>query len=45
MCNIQSKVVGECVLVKSGNIIKKGATTATVYGHLLHNMAVSRFDR
>ena len=45
MCNIQSKVVGKCVLVKSGNIVKKEATTATVYGRLLHNMAVSRFDR
>ena len=45
MCNIQSKVVGECVLVKSGNIVKKEATTATVYGRLLHHMAVSRLDR
>ena len=45
MCNIQSKVVGECVLVKSGNIVKKEATTANVYGRLLHDMAVSRLDR
>ena len=45
MCNIQSKVVGECVLVKSGNIVKKEATIATAYGRLLHDMAVSRFDR
>ena len=45
MCNIQSKVVGECVLVKSGNIVKKEATTANVYCRLLHDMAVSRFDR
>ena len=45
MCHIQSKVVGQCVLVKSGNIVKKEATTATVYGRLLHHMAVSRLDR
>ena len=45
MCNIQSKVVGECVLVKTGNIVKKEATTSTVYGRLLHDMAVSRLDR
>ena len=50
MCNIQSKVVGQCVPVKSGNVVKKEAITkeaitATVYGGLLHDMAVSRLDR
>ena len=45
MCHIQSKVVGQCVPVKSGNVVKKEAITATVYGGLLHDMAVSRFDR
>ena len=45
MCNIQSKVVGQCVPVKSGNVVKKEAITATVYGRLLHDMAVSRLDR
>ena len=44
MCHIQSKVVGQCVPVKSGNVVKKEAITATVYGRLLHDMAVSRFD-
>ena len=45
MCHIQSKVVGQCVPVKSGNVVKKEAITATVYGRLLHDMAVSRLDR
>ena len=45
MCNIQSKVVGQCVPVTSGNVVKKEAITATVYGRLLHDMAVSRLDR